>query len=49
MDLKSKILAGKRIDFDEALGLYDMDIFELGELADSIRQKKTWEKNILQY
>ena len=44
MDLKSKILAGERVNFDEALGLYDMDIFELGELADSIRQKKHGKK-----
>ena len=44
MDLKSKILAGERIDFDEALGLYDMDIFELGELADFIRVKKHGKK-----
>ncbi|MCD6172401.1 MAG: aminofutalosine synthase MqnE [Sulfurimonas sp.] len=39
MTLKEKILDGKRIDFNEALSLYDMDFFELGELADSIRKK----------
>ncbi len=39
MNLKEKILAGERIDFDEALSLYEMDFFELGELADNIRQK----------
>ena len=44
MDLKSKILAGERIDFDEAMSLYEMDFFELGELADSIRQKKHGKK-----
>lgn len=46
MNLKEKILAGKRIDFEEALTLYDMDFFELGELADAKRQelhgKKTY-------
>jgi len=44
MNLKEKILAGQRIDFDEALSLYDMDFFELGELADSVRQKKHGKK-----
>ncbi len=44
MNLKDKILAGKRIDFDEALSLYDMDFFELGVLADSVRQKKHGKK-----
>lgn len=46
MDLKEKILSGKRIDFNEALSLYDMDFFELGELADARRKelhgKKTY-------
>jgi len=44
MDLKEKILAGGRVSFEEALTLYDMDFFELGELADSIRQKKHGKK-----
>ncbi|PHS56356.1 MAG: aminofutalosine synthase MqnE [Sulfurimonas sp.] len=44
MNLKEKILAGKRIDFDEALSLYEMDFFELGELADKIRIKKHGKK-----
>ncbi|WP_455755596.1 aminofutalosine synthase MqnE [Sulfurimonas sp.] len=39
MNIKEKILDGQRINFDEALSLYDMDFFELGELADSVRQK----------
>ena len=40
MSIKEKVLAGQRINFDEALVLYEMDFFELGELADSIRKKK---------
>jgi len=44
MNLREKILNGDRIDFDEALSLYEMDFFELGELADSIRQKKHGKK-----
>jgi aminodeoxyfutalosine synthase len=44
MNLKQKILSGQRIDFNEALSLYEMDFFELGELADSIRQKKHGKK-----
>lgn len=39
MSLREKILAGHRVSFDEALSLYDMDIFELGALADSLRKK----------
>ncbi len=44
MHLKEKILAGHRVSFDEALSLYDMDFFELGELADTIRKKKHGKK-----
>ncbi|MBW6488237.1 aminofutalosine synthase MqnE [Sulfurimonas sp.] len=44
MNLKEKILAGHRVSFDEALSLYDMDFFELGELADAIRKKKHGKK-----
>jgi len=44
MDLKEKILTDERISFDEALSLYDMDFFELGELADSVRQKRHGKK-----
>ena len=44
MDLKEKILNGVRIDFDEALSLYEMDLFELGELADGVRQKRYGKK-----
>lgn len=39
MNLREKILSGHRVSFDEALSLYDMDFFELGELADNIRKK----------
>ena len=44
--IKEKILSGKRINFEEALSLYDMDFFELGKLADVKREalhgKKTY-------
>ena len=40
MNLQEKIEDGQRINFDEALSLYEMDFFELGKLADTIRQKK---------
>ena len=39
MDLKEKILAGKRVDAQEALALYDMEFFELGKLADTKRRE----------
>ncbi len=46
MNLKDKILSGERIDFQEALSLYDIDFFELAQLADAKRQalhgKKTY-------
>ncbi len=44
MNVKEKILARKRIDFDEALSLYEMDFFELGELANTIREEKHGKK-----
>ena len=44
MNLKEKILNGERVNFDEALSLYEMDFFELGELANSIREKKHGKK-----
>jgi len=46
MDLKEKVVAAERLSFDEALKLYEMDLFELGALADAKRQamhgKKTY-------
>ena len=46
MDLRDKILSGERISYEEGLSLYDMDFFELGELADARRKelhgKKTY-------
>lgn len=46
MNLKDKILAGERIDYNEALSLYEMDFFELGALANKVREnmhgKKTY-------
>lgn len=40
MSLKDKILEGHRVSFDEALRLYDMDLFELGDIAQALRLKK---------
>ncbi len=37
MNVVEKIKAGERIDFDEALALYEMDLFELGALANERR------------
>ena len=37
MNLKEKIEKGERVSFDEALSLYEMDFFELGQLADAKR------------
>ena len=46
MNVAQKMKAGQRINFDEALNLYEMDFFELAELADSKRKalhgKKTY-------
>jgi len=33
-----------RVTFDEALSLYDLDLFEVGEIADKIRQEKHGKK-----
>lgn len=38
MDLSAKIKAGERISFEEALSLYEMDLFELGSLAKARRE-----------
>ena len=38
MDITAKIRAGERIGFEEALSLYDLDLFDLGELADARRR-----------
>ena len=46
MNLREKIESGKRINFEEALSLYEIDFFELGDLADAKRKalhgKKTY-------
>ena len=34
------IESGKRVEFDEALKLYDLDLFTLGKMADNIRRQK---------
>ena len=44
MDVIEKVRAGQRIGFDEALALYDLDLFELGELADAIRKARHGKK-----
>ena len=46
MNVVEKVKAGERIGFDEALSLYELDFFTLGELADmkrrSLHGKKTY-------
>jgi aminodeoxyfutalosine synthase len=37
MNVAEKIRTGERINFEEALSLYEMDLFELGELANKRR------------
>jgi aminodeoxyfutalosine synthase len=39
MTLIEKVQHGERVDFDEALKLYELDIFTLGKLADERRKK----------
>ncbi len=41
----TKIEKGERLDFDEALELYDFDLFTLGTLANTIRVKKWGKKS----
>lgn len=43
--LIKKIQQGKRVDFDEALKLYDLDLFTLGSLANKIRVQKWGKKS----
>ncbi len=45
MNIAEKIRAGERINYDEALVLYDYDLFELGELADFKRQQRHKKKS----
>ncbi len=45
MDLESKIRSGERIGFDEALSLYDWDLFALGKLADEKRRARHGDKS----
>ncbi len=45
MNIAEKIRAGERISYDEALVLYDYDLFELGELADFKRQQRHKKKS----
>ena len=35
--LKEKILAGERIEKEEAISLFNWDLYELGYLADTVR------------
>ena len=44
MSLEQKILNEERIDFDEALSLYEWDLIDLGLLANSIREKRFGKK-----
>ncbi len=45
MNISKKIRAGERINFDDALALYDYDLFELGELADLKRRQRHGKKS----
>ncbi len=45
MNIAEKIRAAERINFDEALALYDYDLFELGELADFKRRERHGNKS----
>ncbi|MDD5405835.1 MAG: aminofutalosine synthase MqnE [Sulfurovaceae bacterium] len=45
MDLIQKIERGERLDFDEAVKLYDLDLNILGTLADAIRTEKFGKKS----
>jgi len=45
VNIAEKIRAGERISYDEALVLYDYDLFELGELADFKRQQRHKKKS----
>ena len=36
MDLIEKVKRHERLTFDEAVALYDLDLFTLGELADVV-------------
>lgn len=44
-DLEAKIRVGERINFDEALSLYDWDLFTLGQLADAKRRERYGNKS----
>ncbi len=43
-DLIKKAKSGERISYDEALALYDLDLFSLGEIANSIRER-LWQRD----
>jgi aminodeoxyfutalosine synthase len=44
MDIIEKIKSNQRLSLDEGVSLYDMDIYTLGELADSIRKERFSDK-----
>lgn len=41
MELLQKAASGARLSADEALGLYDLPLFELASAADAVRQQRT--------
>ena len=45
MDVIEKVKNGERIGMDDALALYEKDLFALGELANAIRQKRYGKKS----
>ncbi len=40
MNLQQKLKSNVRLDFEDGLKLYDMDLFELGSYADKVRQER---------
>jgi len=44
MELIEKLRAGERLTYDEGVQLYDLDLFELGEVADAIKQARYGKK-----
>ncbi len=45
MDIIRKVKSNQRLDREEAVKLYELDIFTLGELADTIRKEKYGKKS----
>ena len=44
MNLTEKLNSGERLNYDEGVALWDLDLFELAKYADAIRQAKNGKK-----